>query len=264
MKHKKLLLLGLLLVAAIFLVGCTTTPAPKTTATDAPVVTDAPAENPADTPVEEVTDSVGDAVEGAQETVEEVLEEVKETAEEVKEEVEGAVDEAKETAEEIKDAVEDALKPDPIYLSLEELKEFNGKDGKPAYVAVDGVIYDMTKSVPWKDGMHNGFEAGNDLTKNIKEDSPHGVINLERVPTIGFVKLELTLEQLKEFNGKDGKPAYVAVDGVIYDMTKSVPWKDGMHNGFEAGNDLTKNIKEDSPHGVINLERVPAIGIVVE
>ena len=37
-----------------------------------------------------------------------------------------------------------------------------------------------------------------------------------------------------------------------------------MHNGFEAGNDLTKEIKEVSPHGVINLERVPAIGIVVE
>ena len=247
MKHKKLLLLGLLLAAAIFLVGCTT-PAPKPEATDAPPAADA----------------VEGAVEGAKDAVEGAAEEAKDAVEGAVEEAKDAVEGAKEAAEEVKDAVEDALKPKPIYLSLEELKEFNGKDGKPAYVAVDGIIYDVTKSVPWKDGNHNGFEAGNDLTKNIKEDSPHGLSKLQNVVEIGFVKLELTLEQLKEFNGKDGKPAYVAVDGIIYDMTHSVPWKDGQHNGFEAGNDLTKNIKEDSPHGVIKLDNVPAIGVIVD
>ena len=151
----------------------------------------------------------------------------------------------------------------PLLLSLEELAVFNGKDGKPAYVAVDGVIYDVTALAPWKNGDHNGFEAGNDLTREIKEVSPHGVVKLENAVNIGRLRVDLTLAQLKGFNGKDGKPAYVAVDGIIYDMTASLPWKNGSHNGFEAGNDLTAAIKEKSPHGVGKLANVVEIGRVV-
>ena len=50
--------------------------------------------------------------------------------------------------------------------------------------------------------------------------------------------LELTLEELKQYDGKNGNPAYVAVDGVIYDVTNVAKWKDGEHNGYSAGNDL--------------------------
>ena len=46
-----------------------------------------------------------------------------------------------------------------------------------------------------------------------------------------------TLDELKQYNGKDGKPAYVAVDGIVYDVSASDKWKNGDHNGFEAGND---------------------------
>lgn len=77
-------------------------------------------------------------------------------------------------------------------------------------------------------------------------------------------KLELTLEELKEFNGKDGKAAYVAVDGVIYDVTNSSRWKNGEHNDFFAGNDLSDGIKNVSPHGVKVLERMPVVGKIVE
>lgn len=76
--------------------------------------------------------------------------------------------------------------------------------------------------------------------------------------------LKLTLEQLKEYDGEDGRPAYVAVDGIIYDVSDSNFWKNGAHNGFSAGNDLTDAIKTKSPHGVVNLERVPAIGELVD
>ncbi|HML48403.1 MAG TPA: cytochrome b5 domain-containing protein [Clostridia bacterium] len=76
--------------------------------------------------------------------------------------------------------------------------------------------------------------------------------------------MELTLEELAAYNGKDGKPAYVAVDGIIYDMTNSAFWKNGEHNGFSAGQDLTDVIKKQSPHGVANLSRVPAVGKIKE
>ena len=76
--------------------------------------------------------------------------------------------------------------------------------------------------------------------------------------------LELTLEQLAEFNGKDGSPAYVAVEGVIYDVSGSAKWKDGEHNGNSAGQDLTDVITNQSPHGVAILKRMPIVGKIVE
>jgi predicted heme/steroid binding protein len=74
--------------------------------------------------------------------------------------------------------------PEKVF-TLEELAKYNGKDGNPAYVAVDGIVYDLTKLPKWKNGMHNGYEAGNDLTQIIKEKSPHGVSKLRGVPMVG-------------------------------------------------------------------------------
>ena len=76
--------------------------------------------------------------------------------------------------------------------------------------------------------------------------------------------LELTLEELKQYDGKNGNPAYVAVDGIIYDVTNVPAWKNGEHNGYSAGNDLTDIIKNKSPHGVKNLEGLPIVGKIVE
>ena len=75
--------------------------------------------------------------------------------------------------------------------------------------------------------------------------------------------LELTLDQLKQFDGKNGNPAYVAVDGILYDVSNVGPWKNGDHNGYSAGNDLTDIIKNKSPHGVKNLEGLPSVGKLV-
>lgn len=73
-------------------------------------------------------------------------------------------------------------------------------------------------------------------------------------------ELVLTTEELSEYDGKDGNPAYIAIDGVIYDVTDATPWADGMHNSFTAGNDLTEEIKTISPHGISKLKEVPIVG----
>lgn len=73
-------------------------------------------------------------------------------------------------------------------------------------------------------------------------------------------EIVLTVDQLKEYNGKDGKPAYISVDGVIYDVTEVEFWAGGEHNGFSAGNDLTEEIKNVSPHGVSKLDGLPVVG----
>jgi len=77
-------------------------------------------------------------------------------------------------------------------------------------------------------------------------------------------KLELTLDELSKYNGKDGNPAYIAVDGVIYDVTESKMWKDGEHNGYTAGKDLTEEIKKVSPHGTSVLKKMKEVGKIVE
>lgn len=79
-------------------------------------------------------------------------------------------------------------------------------------------------------------------------------------------KINLTVEQLSEFDGKNGRPAYVAVDRVIYDLTQSRLWRGGEHDPshgkVQAGCDLTEVIKE-SPHGKKHLERFPVVGYLV-
>jgi predicted heme/steroid binding protein len=59
---------------------------------------------------------------------------------------------------------------------------------------------------------------------------------------------EFTLEELAEFDGRDGRPAYVAFEGVVYDVSESAMWDDGDHEGMhQAGADLTAE-HADAPH----------------
>lgn len=75
--------------------------------------------------------------------------------------------------------------------------------------------------------------------------------------------LELTLEELTQYNGQNGQPVFVAVDGVIYDFSDLAKWEGGEHNGQVAGKDLTQAIDELSPHGRSMLERAKIVGRLV-
>ncbi|MDF1615852.1 cytochrome b5 domain-containing protein [Petrocella sp. FN5] len=82
-------------------------------------------------------------------------------------------------------------------------------------------------------------------------------------PATDIENIELTLEALASYNGKDGMPAYVAHNNIIYDVSDIPQWANGTHNGQYAGTDLTGKI-EKAPHGVKNLELATKIGIIVE
>jgi predicted heme/steroid binding protein len=74
---------------------------------------------------------------------------------------------------------------------------------------------------------------------------------------------EFTLEDLAEFDGRDGMPAYVAYDGRVYDVTESSMWPDGDHEGMhQAGGDMTDE-HEDAPHDVY-VTSFPEVGSVKE
>ncbi|MFH5836335.1 cytochrome b5 domain-containing protein [Proteiniclasticum sp. C24MP] len=83
-------------------------------------------------------------------------------------------------------------------------------------------------------------------------------------PAEGEDGLELTIEELAEYDGQDGNKAYIAIDGNIYDVTELPPWSGGVHNDFPAGQDYTEEIREVSPHGLSPIEDLEPVGKIVE
>ena len=71
--------------------------------------------------------------------------------------------------------------------TLDELKTYNGQNGAPAYVAVSGVVYDVTNASKWKNGKHQTVAAGVDLTSAMPS-SPHGTKVLSNLPVVGSLK----------------------------------------------------------------------------
>jgi predicted heme/steroid binding protein len=76
--------------------------------------------------------------------------------------------------------------------ALEELAQFDGKDGRPAYIAVDGVVYDVSDSQKWPSGAHTGCNlgavAGQDLSDAIAQAPARMRSNLERMPVVGTLE----------------------------------------------------------------------------
>ncbi len=196
--------------------------------------------------------------------------------------------------------------------TLTELAKYDGQNGHKAYVAVDGVVYDMTLLGSWKNGQHHGVSAGTDLTAAFSK-SPHAksILKLAKVVgTLGKAKATApapaaaptvvatstvaavssatsksttpsntttqttakpsagnqkptaatwTLATLKQYNGSNGKPAYIAVNNTIYDVTNMGSWQGGTHHGITAGRDATQAFA-NSPHSKSLLSQLPVVG----
>ncbi len=81
-----------------------------------------------------------------------------------------------------------ALETKPRVFTPEELSFYNGKNGNPAYVVVDGIVYDVSASNYWKNGIHeNLHQAGRDLTAEI-QSAPHGRNLLRNIPRVGILQ----------------------------------------------------------------------------
>jgi predicted heme/steroid binding protein len=73
-----------------------------------------------------------------------------------------------------------------------------------------------------------------------------------------------TVKDLAQYNGKNGKPTYVAYKGKVYDVTNSFLWKDGRHQVLHnAGTDLTTAI-EQAPHSGDVLAKYRVVGVLQE
>lgn len=68
--------------------------------------------------------------------------------------------------------------------SLSELAEFNGENGHPAYVAIDGMVYDL--SAVFESGKHYSHYAGKELTTAFY--SYHVKSAISKYPVVGELK----------------------------------------------------------------------------
>ena len=69
--------------------------------------------------------------------------------------------------------------------TAEELAKYNGKDGNPAYIAVNGIVYDVTNNAAWAAATHFGLTAGKDLTKEFASCHAGQQQILSKLKTIG-------------------------------------------------------------------------------
>ena len=74
----------------------------------------------------------------------------------------------------------------------------------------------------------------------------------------------MTRSELAKHDGRDGRPASIAVSGTIYNVTASPLWPGGDHQGsHQAGRDLTEELKS-APHVRTVVERFPVVGRLEE
>jgi predicted heme/steroid binding protein/uncharacterized membrane protein len=82
-------------------------------------------------------------------------------------------------------------------------------------------------------------------------------------PQLTTTSGDLTPEELAACDGKEGRPAYFAYAGKIYDATQSRFWKQGLHMGrHNAGNDLTEALKA-APHGQDQIAAMREVGVLI-
>jgi len=73
---------------------------------------------------------------------------------------------------------------------------------------------------------------------------------------------EFDLESLSKFDGKDGRPCYIAHGDRVIDVSGSKLWKSGTHmKRHQAGNDLTSDITA-APHTTEVLDKYPQVGVL--
>ncbi|RHY29955.1 hypothetical protein DYB32_004745 [Aphanomyces invadans] len=157
--------------------------------------------------------------------------------------------------------------PQQRYFTLDELREFNGEGDKPIYIAIKGVVYDVSRRRDFYgpgEGYHlfAGREAAralakmsfepadldntdisdlNFMEKEILKDWVDKFTDYNSYPIVGRVlqQKDLTLDELSAYTVL---PVYVALRGVIYDVTLGGLEHYGPNGGYKmfAGRDATR------------------------
>ncbi|WP_102692219.1 cytochrome b5 domain-containing protein [Rummeliibacillus pycnus] len=72
-----------------------------------------------------------------------------------------------------------------------------------------------------------------------------------------------TAEELSSYNGKNGRPAYVAVKNNVYDVTNNRAWAAATHFGLISGRDYTQEFASCHAGQQSILNTLPVVGRLV-
>lgn len=75
--------------------------------------------------------------------------------------------------------------PNQRIFTLEELANYDGKDGKSAYVAVEGTVYDVTNNRTWAAATHFGLVSGKNHTQEFASCHAGQQSILQTLPVVG-------------------------------------------------------------------------------
>ena len=205
--------------------------------------------------------------------------------------MEKVFDEITEHLDEEKDKLKTALKKvnNKRVFTIDELSKYNGKNGAKSYIAVGGIVYDVTGVPKWNDGNHYGVTAGRVLDKEFAQYHGNKLSIMEHAPAVGVLDTNNTrqeinsddknkklnsnsreelryyrLEEISKFDGKNGTLAYVVINGTVYDVTSMRHWLDGNHYGLSAGKDLTAYFETCHKDEKDILKKLRIVGTIIE
>lgn len=73
-------------------------------------------------------------------------------------------------------------------------------------------------------------------------------------PASAIPSVTFSTAQLAQYTGREGAPAYVAVNGIVYDVTNVAAWSTGTHFALTAGKDLSQafSVCHPAQQGILN------------
>ncbi|HWQ29753.1 MAG TPA: cytochrome b5 domain-containing protein [Negativicutes bacterium] len=139
-----------------------------------------------------------------------------------------------------------------IYLMLYSIAKEADKDidliyRVPCIYGRNAVIHELAAKIKEMTELCEELVSGEIYIKN---DGPTRQIQTRK---------SFTAEELKSYNGKGGNPAYVAVNGTVYDVTNNPAWAAGTHFGQLSGKDLSTVFLSCHPDPSV-LAGLPVIG----
>ena len=157
--------------------------------------------------------------------------------------------------------------------TIEELSKYNGRNGNPAYVAIDGIVYDMEGVNGWDNGIHFGLSAGKDLSSEYLNCHANRLSIIDKAKAVGTLvdpneeRADIKyyrIEEIAQFDGSGNNPAYGVVDGIVYDVTDMKQWNGGKHYGLVAGKDLSEYFNSCHKSEKDILKKLRVIGKIIE